>query len=306
MEGKPVAVIGASRGTGLQCVLALARKKIPCRAVARDVSACQSAVFAALQAPLRKYVVFHKADVTEPGTLLSAVQGCQGVINCATASAWWRLPFQEDINTPPHVDYHGAVAVAGACAAAKVPRYVMVSSAAVNRPQDWFHMQRNALCGRIMDWKLLGEQGTVKVLDAVSSSSASQPLSLTIVRPGALTDDAAGGPGSILVEAGAGPSGAGGGESLSGSLPRADLASICVEAVFNQDAKGLVFEVVSGKQGGNYPTCSNFEQVFTSLRHGHLPVTSTSCLQGGLGAVGITALCGVQAGEYGDSSFRAC
>eukprot|EP00282_Hemiselmis_andersenii_P046198 CAMPEP_0172092814 /NCGR_PEP_ID=MMETSP1043-20130122/25638_1 /TAXON_ID=464988 /ORGANISM="Hemiselmis andersenii, Strain CCMP441" /LENGTH=260 /DNA_ID=CAMNT_0012755551 /DNA_START=385 /DNA_END=1164 /DNA_ORIENTATION=+ len=260
MEGKPVAVIGASRGTGLQCVLALARKKIPCRAVARDVSACQSAVFAALQAPLRKYVVFHKADVTEPGTLLSAVQGCQGVINCATASAWWRLPFQEDINTPPHVDYHGAVAVAGACAAAKVPRYVMVSSAAVNRPQDWFHMQRNALCGRIMDWKLLGEQGTVKVLDAVSSSSASQPLSLTIVRPGALTD-----------------------KSLSGSLPRADLASICVEAVFNQDAKGLVFEVVSGKQGGNYPTCSNFEQVFTSLRHGHLPVTSTSCLQGGLG-----------------------
>ncbi len=31
-----VAVVGASRGTGLQCVLYLARKKMACRAIARD------------------------------------------------------------------------------------------------------------------------------------------------------------------------------------------------------------------------------------------------------------------------------
>ena len=31
-----VAVVGASRGTGLQCVLYLARKKMDCRAIARD------------------------------------------------------------------------------------------------------------------------------------------------------------------------------------------------------------------------------------------------------------------------------
>jgi len=31
-----VAVVGASRGAGLQCVLYLARKKMACRAIARD------------------------------------------------------------------------------------------------------------------------------------------------------------------------------------------------------------------------------------------------------------------------------
>jgi len=41
----------------------------------------------------------------------------RGVINTATASAWWRLPFQEASDTPPHVDYTGAVNVAAAAAA---------------------------------------------------------------------------------------------------------------------------------------------------------------------------------------------
>mmetsp|Transcript_28608 Transcript_28608/g.55803 ORF Transcript_28608/g.55803 Transcript_28608/m.55803 type:complete len:301 (+) Transcript_28608:101-1003(+) len=300
MDSKPVAVIGASRGTGLQCVVALAKKKVPCRAVARDVSACESAVFAALPTNLRKHVTFHQADVTKPDTLPPVVKDCRGVIYCATASSWWRLPFAEDNTTPPHVDYEGAVATAAAAAAARVGRYVLVSSSAVTRPQDWFHMQRNAMCGRIMDWKLLGEQGCAKVIGAVSksSSSAAQATSMTIIRPGALTDDPAGGPSSLLVECGG---------SLSGYLPRADLASLCVESVFSPDSRGLIFECVSGKQGGNYPTCSNFEQVFTSLRHGHLPVSSTSCMQGGLGVGGLTALCGVQNGELGsDGSFRAC
>jgi hypothetical protein len=64
---------------------------------------------------------------------------------------------------------------------------------------------------------------------------------------GELTDEEAGGPGTLLVETG---------DNLSGSLPRADLAMLCVEAVLNPDGRGLVFEVVSGVQGGNYPQCS--------------------------------------------------
>ena len=33
-------------------------------------------------------------------------------------------------------------------------------------------------------------------------------------------------------------------------------------------SQGLVFEVVSGKQGGNYPVCSSYDSVFQSLKHG--------------------------------------
>jgi hypothetical protein len=58
--------------------------------------------------------------------------------------------------------------------------------------------------------------------------------------------------------------------------------------------QGLIFECVAGKQGGNYPTCSNYEQVFSSLRHGHLPITSTNCMQGSLVIGGMAALCNMQ------------
>jgi len=50
-----VGVIGASRGTGLQCVLYLAKKRIACRAIARDPAKCEQAVCAALPSALQKY-----------------------------------------------------------------------------------------------------------------------------------------------------------------------------------------------------------------------------------------------------------
>ncbi|KAJ1482810.1 hypothetical protein T484DRAFT_2638601 [Baffinella frigidus] len=180
----PIAVIGASRGTGLQCVLYLAKRKLPCRAVARDPAACEKAVSAALSPALQQYVTYVRADVTKPKTLSPAVRGCAGAIFAATAPAGWRLPFASDLeDTPPHVDFEGCVAAATAAAAEGVARFVLISSASVTQPSFALHMTRNSLMGRIMDWKLLGEQGAAKVYDAVQQSTA-RDLSLTIVRPG--------------------------------------------------------------------------------------------------------------------------
>eukprot|EP00288_Rhodomonas_lens_P019566 CAMPEP_0177691706 /NCGR_PEP_ID=MMETSP0484_2-20121128/1455_1 /TAXON_ID=354590 /ORGANISM="Rhodomonas lens, Strain RHODO" /LENGTH=296 /DNA_ID=CAMNT_0019202359 /DNA_START=324 /DNA_END=1214 /DNA_ORIENTATION=+ len=278
-----IGVIGAS-STGLQCVLYLAKLKVPCRAIARDPKVAEAAVNRALPAALRKNVSYYKADVTLPKTLPSAVRGCRAVIFAATATAGWRLPFYDNSETPPHVDFEGSVNAASAAVAEGVSRFILVSSLAVTQPSHAMHIARNTAMGRIMDWKLLGEQGVQKVYDAVQKSST-RDMAVTIVRPGFLTDEAAAGPGGLLVDTG---------DNLAGSVSRADLAAVCAEAALRDDAKRLVFEVVAGQQGGNYPVCANWEHVFSSLKNGHLPVASTSCLQAGAGGLGIQGLCGVQ------------
>jgi NAD(P)-dependent dehydrogenase (short-subunit alcohol dehydrogenase family) len=199
--GGLVGVIGASRGTGLQCVLYLARRKIACRAIARNPAACEKAVTAALPPALHKLVAYCKADVTDEKTLEPAVRGCDGVIFAATATAGWTLFESKD--TPPSVDFEGSVASATAAAGCGVRHFVLISSLAVTRPSNVMHMTRNSLMGRIMDWKLLGEQGVCKVYDKFSRTSTTE-MSVTIVRPGLLTDDPPAGPGSLLGES-AGP-----------------------------------------------------------------------------------------------------
>lgn len=278
-------MIGASRGTGLQCVVYLAKKKIACRAIARDPAACEKAVCSALPPSLHKHVTYCRADVTDTQTLDPALRGCHGVIFAATATSGWT--FFESKETPPSVDFEGCVASATAAAGAGVERFILISSLAITRPSNVMHMTRNSMMGRIMDWKLLGEQGVCKVYDAISKSST-KDMAVTIVRPGLLTDDIPGGPGNLLVDTG---------DNLAGSLSRADLAAVCVEALLHDDAKGLVFEVVNGKQGGNYPVCSTYEQIYHSLKNGYIPVTGPGCLQ----VSGLRGLCGPQ-----DTSSTSC
>mmetsp|Transcript_33913 Transcript_33913/g.52845 ORF Transcript_33913/g.52845 Transcript_33913/m.52845 type:complete len:287 (-) Transcript_33913:53-913(-) len=278
-DGQPIAVMGASRGTGMQCVLYMAKRKIAVKAIARDPGACRSEVDSRLPGNYRQFVTYCKADVTEPKTLAPAVRGCRGLIYAATATAGWRLPFYDNKDTPPQVDFEGAVAAATAAAAEGVNRFILVSCLSVTRPSHPMHITKNTMMGRIMDWKLLGEQGVQKVYDHVAKSS-SRDMAVTIIRPGFLTDDAPEGPSGLLVDTG---------DSLAGSVSRADLASICVEAIWNPNAKGLVFEIVSGKQGGNYPVCTNYEQIFHTLKNGYLPVTTPSCMQ----QTGLRGLCSV-------------
>eukprot|EP00802_Teleaulax_amphioxeia_P023716 Tamp_24339.p1 GENE.Tamp_24339~~Tamp_24339.p1 ORF type:complete len:316 (+),score=25.02 Tamp_24339:49-948(+) len=280
-----VAVVGASRGTGLQCVLYLARKKMACRAIARDPAACERAVCAQLPAALHKHVTYIRADVTDDKSLEPALCGCEGVIFAATATSGWTLFESKD--TPPAVDFQGSVTTATAAAGLGVRRFVLISSLAVTQPSHMMHMSRNSLMGRIMDWKLLGEQGVSKVYDTVTKSST-RDLSVTIVRPGLLTDEAPRGAGNLLVDCG---------DSLSGSLSRADLAALSVECLLHDDAKRLVFEVVNGKQGGNYPVCRTYEQIFHSLKNGYIPVSGPGCLQ----TSGLRGMCGPA-----DTSSTSC
>ncbi|EKX41730.1 hypothetical protein GUITHDRAFT_112146 [Guillardia theta CCMP2712] len=253
---RPIGIIGASRGTGLQCVLYAAKLKIHCRAIVRNPQESEELVNSYLPVSFRQYVQYCKADVTSPKTLSKAVNGCRraggrGLIFAATATAGWRLPIYDNKDTPPHIDFEGSVAAATAAAAEGVARFVLISSLAITRPSHPMHLARNSLMGRIMDWKLLGEQGVSKVYEAVSKSSTNK-MSYTIVRPGYLNDDPPGGPTTLLVDTG---------DNLSGSISRADLAALCVEAIFRPDAHNLTLEVVNGKQGGNYPVCNSYDQL---------------------------------------------
>mmetsp|Transcript_59478 Transcript_59478/g.158280 ORF Transcript_59478/g.158280 Transcript_59478/m.158280 type:complete len:222 (-) Transcript_59478:48-713(-) len=131
----PIGVIGCSRGVGLKCVEYLVKNNLHCRAICRDPAAAEPAIRTALQSygDCSKLVSFVCADVTQPSTLPAAVRGCCGVIFAASATVGWRLPFSEQKDTPPFVDYEGAVAAATAAASEAVPRFVLVSSLAVTR-----------------------------------------------------------------------------------------------------------------------------------------------------------------------------
>eukprot|EP00291_Cryptomonas_curvata_P026158 CAMPEP_0172171722 /NCGR_PEP_ID=MMETSP1050-20130122/12053_1 /TAXON_ID=233186 /ORGANISM="Cryptomonas curvata, Strain CCAP979/52" /LENGTH=224 /DNA_ID=CAMNT_0012843191 /DNA_START=268 /DNA_END=940 /DNA_ORIENTATION=- len=215
--------------------------------------AAEQAIRAAIPSiqDLSSRIKFVRADVTDPATLAPAVRGCAGVIFAASASVGWRLPFSEHKDTPPHVDYEGAVSAATAAASEAVPRFVLVSSLAVTRPSHLLHVLRNSMAGRIMDWKLLGEQGVAQVYKTVSATRRGD-MSAIIIRPGSLTDDPPHGPGGILVDTD---------DTLSGTISRSDVAALCVESVFCDDVRGMTFECVNGQQGGNYPRCQRHEEL---------------------------------------------
>ncbi|MGB1607632.1 MAG: hypothetical protein ACPIOQ_83670 [Promethearchaeia archaeon] len=61
--------------------------------------------------------------------------------------------------------------------------------------------------------------------------------------------------------------------------------------MFHHDSQSLVFEVVNGKQGGNYPVCTTYEQVYHSLKNGYIPVMGPGCLQATCDASGYGLSC---------------
>jgi uncharacterized protein YbjT (DUF2867 family) len=73
----------------------------------------------------------------------------------------------------------------------------------------------------------------------------------TIVRPGGLVDEP-GGKAAVEFQQG---------DKASGRIPRADVATVCIEALGRKSALGKTFEIVSGK--GAWP--NNWNKDFAAL-----------------------------------------
>ncbi|KAI8476283.1 MAG: hypothetical protein J3K34DRAFT_401798 [Monoraphidium minutum] len=212
-------VLGAGGPTGAECVKRLLEvTRDPVRAVVRDPSKYAEA----FPKDARLQVV--AGDVTDKTSLTKAFEGAKGVIFAASGRGYW---------SANAVDYEGVVNTAEAAkAAGSVGRVVLVSSM-LSDPANRFHPVRvllNNIRWSLMDYKFKGEE-------ALKASG----VGWTVVRPGGLTT---GERGKNVIVADKDVTR----EVGMGSIPRADVAAVCVAALASPAAVGAKFSVYCRKK----------------------------------------------------------
>ena len=219
----PITIIGSNGKTGSECVGACLSRSIPVRATTR--SGVYSGIYSNAAAADKLFSTM-QCDVTVPSTIANAVEGSRAVIFAASAS--------KQGGTAAAVDNEGLVNIAKACIAAKVPSLVIVSSGAVTKPDSPVYKFLN-LFGKIMEEKIKGEdavRGLYKNLDGCT---------YTVIRPGGLTEEEGKGVSALELNQG---------DTKSGRIARADVASLCIEAsIYPQLAGGTTFECYDADTG---------------------------------------------------------
>jgi uncharacterized protein YbjT (DUF2867 family) len=236
-DQRPVLVLGANGGTGRACVRELLARSIPCVAATRTGELSEELKASLLTAfppsTLNNgggsaYSLLRPAavDVTSAASLEAAICGesaikdCRGVIFAASASTKG--------GNARAVDDEGVAAAAAACIKGNIPRYVVVSSGAVTRPDSAVYKLLEFAGKGIMSAKISGE-------DKVRSLYATSPkgLGYTVVRPGGLTNEPPVGAAALELNQG---------DDKSGRLSREDVAALCVESLRSDAAFDATFE----------------------------------------------------------------
>jgi len=200
-----VFVAGATGETGRRIVQILHDRQIPVRALVRDRSRAESILPAGVDLVV--------GDVLDPAGLRTAIAGCTALIIATGA----RPSF--DVTGPYRVDYEGTKHLVQAAQGTGVEHIVLVSSLCVSQ---FFHPLN--LFWLVLFWKRQAE--------ALIQRSG---IAYTIVRPGGLKNEAVTLP--LVME----PA-----DTLfEGSIPRQQVAEVCVEALFQPSARHKVVEVVA-------------------------------------------------------------
>jgi len=129
------------------------------------------------------------------------------------------------------------------------PKFILVSSAGVTRPgrpginldEEPPAVRLNEQLGGILTWKLKGE-------DSLRTSG----IPYTIIRPCALTEEAGGK--ELIVEQG---------DNIKGKISREDVAELCVQALRQQNAGNLTFEV---KEGTSIVQSLDWQKLLSNLK----------------------------------------
>lgn len=215
-------VAGATGETGRRIVKTLVERQIPVRALVRDLDRGRSILPAEIELVV--------GDVLKPDTLPDAIADSTVLLNAVGATPSF------DPTGPYQVDYEGCKNLVDAAKAAELEQFVMVSSLCVSR---FFHPLN--LFWLVLYWKQQAE-------DYLQASG----VPYTIVRPGGLKNEDGSNP--IVME---------GADTLfDGSIPRSQVAQVCVEALFNAEAKNKIVEIVTRAEAPQ----KTFEQLFAGVR----------------------------------------
>ncbi|MGJ3252793.1 MAG: NAD(P)H-binding protein [Elainellaceae cyanobacterium] len=214
-------VAGATGETGRRIVQELVKRDIPVRALVRDLEKGREILPANIDLVV--------GDVLKPDSLREAI-GDSTVLLCATGA-----PPSFDITGPYKVDYEGTKNLVNVSKEAGIEHFVMVSSLCVSK---LFHPLN--LFWLILVWKKQAEEYIQK-----------SGLTYTIVRPGGLKNEDNADP-IVMSDA----------DTLfDGSIPRMKVAQVCVEALFNPDAKNKVVEIIAKAEADSQPLDRMFAEV---------------------------------------------
>lgn len=214
-------VVGATGGTGKWIVRELVDKNIPVVALVRNREKGQQTLPAGVEIIV--------GDVLQPETLEAAIADCD-VIICATGAAPGLDP-----TAPYRVDYEGTKNLVNLAKSKNINHFVFVSSLCVSQvlhPLNLFWL--------ILVWKKQAE-------DYLRQSG----VNYTIVRPGGLKNED--NTNSILM--------ASADTLFDGSIPRQKVAKVCVEALFQANAKNKTVEVITKAEAPE----STWERLFTGV-----------------------------------------
>lgn len=204
-EIQNVVVIGATGQTGRLVVADLRQAGYTVRAFVRDADKARSLLGADVE--------IMTGDVKDPANLQQAMLGMDAVISSIGASG------ATGPDRPEKVDYEGVRNIADAAAAGDIKHLVLVSSMGATHEDH----PLNKMFGDVLLWKRKGEL-------AVQASG----VPYTIIRPGGLVNEP-GGKGRIQLEQGD--------RRGEATVPRADVATLCVIALQNPASRFKTFEV---------------------------------------------------------------
>jgi uncharacterized protein YbjT (DUF2867 family) len=214
-------VVGATGETGRRIVQQLTIQNIPVRALVRDQERAKGILPASTELVV--------GDVLEPETLKRAIADCT-VVLCATGASPSLNPLG-----PYQIDYEGTKNLVDIAKAAQIEHFVLVSSLCTSQ---FFHPLN--LFWLILVWKQQAEQ-------YLQHSG----LTYTIVRPGGLKNTEESFP-IVMSKA----------DTLfEGSIPRTQVAQVCVEALSHAAAHNKIVEIVARSEA----TVQSFSELFAGV-----------------------------------------
>jgi uncharacterized protein YbjT (DUF2867 family) len=207
-----VLIAGASGATGHELLSVLRPTDLAVRATTRSYASVDT-----LERHGADEVVV--ADFFESADAVAAVEGCN-VVYCALGTP----PGLGHVTGRRLVDRTGVINLVTAAVAEGVDHVVLESAIGVGTSKAGLSLPARLVL-----------RGSLRAKADAERALRRSGLAYTILRPGKLTND----PPSGAVVVGEG------GDSVSGSIPRADVARVMAAAPFTPDARDRTFEVVA-------------------------------------------------------------